>query len=120
MRPGPCGYNKLGGRVLRLGQTLKVAMPLLVCCHLGKYFDVWFLKKQIMRKKNAQIATNYTFFNEQKHLQNYENLNMYSRKNENLQIPFKGVCAKICAKYLFKDCAIWLLLFQAFQRAIKC
>ena len=71
-----------------------------------------------MCKKFAQIATNYTFLkapvpansNVQKHLQNFLNLNVYSRKTEIVQILFKGVCAKICANFLCKYCAICLLL----------
>ena len=31
----------------------------------------------------------------QKHLQNLQNLNLYSRKTKTVQIPFKGFCAKI-------------------------
>ena len=48
------------------------------------------------------------------------NLNVYSRKTENVQIHFKGVCAKIFAKFLCRGCTIWLLLSEAFQRALKC
>ena len=32
--------------------------------------------------------------NVQQHLQNFYNLNVYSRKIENVQIAFKGICAK--------------------------
>ena len=35
------------------------------------------------------------------------------KKNENVHITFKGVRAKICAKFLCKTCAICLLLLQA-------
>ena len=34
----------------------------------------------------------------------------YSSKTENVQIPLKGVCAKICAKFRWKNYAIMLLL----------
>ena len=49
-------------------------------------------------------------FNMLKYLQNDQN----SRKTENVS------CAKICAKYIRKNCAICILLFKTFNRALKC
>ena len=49
----------------------------------------------------------------------FEKQNFYSRKTENLQILFKWICAKNNVKFLRKNCAIYFLLFKAFQRAIK-
>ena len=45
---------------------------------------------------------------------------MYSRKTEIVQIPFKGICAKIHAKYPQKNGTICFILSKAFQRALKC
>ena len=52
-------------------------------------------------------------------LQNFLKLNLYSRKTENVQILFKGICEKIYSKFLCKNCTICFFLFKAFQRAIK-
>ena len=58
-------------------------------------------------------------FKYKKYLLNFQKLNLYSRKTENVQILFKGICANIYAKFLCKNCAICFILFKAFQRAIK-
>jgi len=50
----------------------------------------------------------------QKHFQNFEKLNVYLRKIENVQIFFKGVRAQINAKFLGKHCAIYFCLLRAF------
>ena len=55
-----------------------------------------------MCKKNCANCNKLHIFEKQKHLQNFENLIVCSRKTENVQIPFKEVCAKICAKFLAK------------------
>ena len=52
-------------------------------------------------------------------LQYFHKLNLYSRKTENVQIFFKGTREKIYAKFLRKYCAIFFLLFKAFQKAIQ-
>ena len=54
-----------------------------------------------------------------KYLQNVLRLNFYSRKTDNVQILFKGIYAKIYAKFLCKNCAVCFLLSEAFQRAIQ-
>ena len=70
-----------------------------------------------MHKKIAQIATNYTIFksplpSEFKCAKTFAKFskNFKFKKTENVQITFIGVCEKIGAKFLSKDCAIWLLL----------
>jgi len=52
----------------------------------------------------------------QKNLQNFQKINFYSRKTENVQILFNGICAKNYAKCLRKSCPI---LFKAFQRSVE-
>ena len=53
-------------------------------------------------QQNAQQIINFlkaldsANLNMQKHLQNFYNLDVYSRKMENVQILFKGVCANLC------------------------
>ena len=42
---------------------------------------------------------------------------LFARKTKNVQILFKGICAKKDAKFLRKICAICFLLFKTFQRA---
>ena len=49
----------------------------------------------------------------QKYWQNFQKLNFYSRKTENVQILFKDICAKIYAKFLRKNCPICFPLFKA-------
>ena len=39
-------------------------------------------------------------------LQNFQKINVYSRKTENVHIFFKGTCAKIYSKFLCKSFAI--------------
>ena len=46
-----------------------------------------------------------------------KNINL--RKTENVQILYKGICAKNYAKFLRKKLCNLLPLFKAFQRAIK-
>ena len=67
-------------------------------------------------------------FNVQKHLQNLESLNVYSRKTENVQIPCKGVFAKICAKiplqkyvqtFLCKNYAAYFCFVLGFPKSYK-
>jgi len=55
----------------------------------------------------------------QNKLQNFQTLNFDSRKTENLQILFNGICAKNYAKCLCKSCHIGFFLFKAFQRAVE-
>ena len=55
----------------------------------------------------------------QKYWQNFQKLNFYSMKTENVQILFKDICAKIYAKFLRKNCLICFPLFKAFKRALK-
>ena len=38
----------------------------------------------------------------QKYLMHFQKLNLYLRKTENVQIVFKGICAKIYAQFLIK------------------
>jgi len=47
------------------------------------------------------------------------NLQIYSRKTDNLQILFKIICVKIYAEFLRKNCVIFFFLFKTFQRAVK-
>ena len=67
----------------------------------SKYLLRNLIIKQKMHTKNC---ANYTFlkspwpseFKCANNLQKYKNLNVCLRKTENVQIPFKGVCAKLC------------------------
>ena len=80
----------------------------------------YHVKKQKMckNKKCAKYNKLYIFdktnSNMQKYLQDVQKLNLYSRKTENVQILFKGICAKIYAKFLRKNCEICFLWFRAF------
>ena len=84
------------------------------------------IKQNCAKKIIAQIATNYTFLKRpaNSNLQNifkiFKNLNVYSRKTDNVQILFKGVCAKICARFIKNLFAIWVFFLKAFQRILKC
>ena len=60
-----------------------------------------------------------TNLNIQKYLQNLQKLNLYSKKTDNMQILFKGICAKETEKFLRKSFAVCFLLNKVFQRAIK-
>ena len=80
-----------------------------------KYLLQYQVRKQKMWKtKSARNIINYTFLNKK-----ILKLNLYSRKTENVLVLFKGVCAKIYAKFLRKNCTICLFLFKAFQRLVK-
>ena len=76
----------------------------------SKYF---FLQNLVLKQKISKLQQIIYFLkvldpansNVQQHLQNFYKLNVYSRKNENVKIAFKG----ICEKYLRKNCAICLL-----------
>ena len=78
----------------------------------------------MQKQKAKQKMINYTFchgkFKFAKIFAKFQKPNLCSRKTENVQILFKGICAKICTKCLRKNCAISFLLFQTFQRAIQC
>ena len=67
---------------------------------------------------------NYTFLKSPrlgklKYAKIFPKLHYYSGKTENVHNLFKGICAKIYAKFLRKNCAICFLLFEAFQKNIK-
>ena len=74
-----------------------------------------------MPKKNAQIATDYTFlkspwpskFKCANTFENIQNLNMYSRKTENVKFPLKASVQKavqnIFAKFLQSACCCYRL-----------
>jgi len=57
--------------------------------------------------------------NRQKYLQNFQKPDLYSRKNENVQILFKGIWSRIYTNPVYKNRTICLILFKAFQRAEK-
>ena len=84
-----------------------------ICKNPNIYCQIWLLSKNCAKKKRElqQIIHFWKAFdppnlNVQKHLQKFENLNLNSRKTENVQILFKGVIAPICATFLCKNCAI--------------
>ena len=55
--------------------------------------------------------------NMQKYFQTFLKLNLYSRKTENVQILFKSIREKICAKFLRKNCEI-SVLFAMFSKEL--
>ena len=78
--------------------------------------------------KNKKCAKYYKYIFEKslprqmamlKYLQSVQKLNFFSRKTENEQFLFKGICAKNYAKFLRKYCEICFFLLKAFRGAIK-
>ena len=62
------------------------------------------------------------FHSKFKYAKNVSNVfknNIFISEKRNVDILFKGIFAKIYAKFLRKNCAICFLMFEAFQRAIK-
>ena len=80
-------------------------------------FDIWYTWEQPFWALIWWITTANS--NMQKYLQNFQKLNLFSRKTDNLQILVKGICAKIVAKFLRINCSICFLLFKVFQRVTK-
>ena len=74
----------------------------------AKYFCKIKLFFKICAKISTRIIINYSILkaldlansNMQKHFQNFEKLNVFLRKIENVQIFFKGVRAQINAKFV--------------------
>ena len=62
----------------------------------------------------------HNVFKFQKYMQNFQKQNFYLSKAETVQILFKGICAKIYAKFLYNNCTNCFLLLNAFKGAIKC
>ena len=72
-----------------------------------------------MSKKCANYDKLYIFetanSNMPKYLQNFQNLNLNSRKTENVQILF----TKVLTKLLRKSCTICFILFKVFLKSYK-
>ena len=57
----------------------------------AKYDELYIFEKPLVRR--IQICKSIR-------KNNFQKLNVYSRKPENVQIPFKGICVKIYEKFL--------------------
>ena len=76
------------------------------------------LSKKMCKNQKRRNMIDFTFLKTPWHgkskfatkkLQNFQKINFYSRKTENVQILFKGICAKIYENFRRKNCAICFL-----------
>ena len=81
------------------------------------YCNIKLLSKKFAKRKSARNLIIFRLLRSLYHGElKFKKLNLYSRKTENMQTLFVGICAKICATFLRKNCTIcflWLLAFQS-------